>query len=119
MRCTCTHFGQGLAGSRGTTIHFLKIDVEGGDEHKIVKAVAEALGLQAVYSRRLELARQKIPETFAAIPTIGKAVAQDLANRAYDLVQTRAARHRKMFGPGSIRKLSGGCSRVQCPGALR
>ena len=68
-----------------------------GDEKKIVKAVAEAQGLQAVYSRRLELARQKIPEVFAEIPPIVKGLAQDLADRCYALAAERAARHREVF----------------------
>lgn len=72
---------------------------DSGDEKKIVKAVAESQGLQAVYSRRLELAREKVPQAFAAIPPIAKALAQDQANRCYALAAERAAAHRKVFRP--------------------
>jgi RNAse (barnase) inhibitor barstar len=70
---------------------------DGGDEKKIVKAVAESQGLQAVYSRRLELARQKVPEAFATIQPLVKALAQDLARRCYTLAAERTARHREVF----------------------
>jgi hypothetical protein len=41
-----------------------------GDEKRLVKAIGESQGLQAVFSRRLELARAKVPEAFAVIQPI-------------------------------------------------
>jgi hypothetical protein len=72
---------------------------DSGDEKKIVKAVAESQGLQAVYSRRLELAKEKVPAAFATIFPIAKAMAQDLVNRCFALATERATRHRKVFRP--------------------
>jgi hypothetical protein len=72
---------------------------DGADERKIVKAVAEAQGLQAVYSRRAELAKQKVPEAFVVILPLAKALAQDLVNRCVRLVQERANAHREVFRP--------------------
>lgn len=67
------------------------------DEKKVVKAVAESQGLASVYSRRPEVARQRIPETFAGIIPAAKALAQDLINRCFELADERAARHRALF----------------------
>jgi hypothetical protein len=69
------------------------------DEKKVVKTVAENLGLQQVYSRRAELAKQKVPEAFVAILPIAKALAQELTNRCYALAAERVARHRAVFRP--------------------
>jgi len=72
---------------------------DGGDEKKIVKAVSESQGLQAVYSRRLELAGRKVPEAFVAIVPVAKALAVGLVNRCVGLAAERADRHRAVFRP--------------------
>jgi hypothetical protein len=72
---------------------------DSGDEKRIVKAVTESQGLQAVYSRRLQLAQEKVPTAFAAIPVIVRALAQELTNRCYALAAERVARYRTVFRP--------------------
>jgi hypothetical protein len=75
------------------------VNDDSADEKKTVKAIAEAQGLQAVYSRRAELAKAKVPEAFVAILPLAKGLAQDLVNRCVGLAHERANAHRKVFRP--------------------
>jgi len=75
------------------------VNDDSGDEKRIVKAVAESQGLQAVYSRRAEVGKAKIVESFASIVPAAQAIAQDLVNRCVTLAHERANRHREVFRP--------------------
>jgi hypothetical protein len=74
-------------------------DDSNADEKRIVKAVSESQGLQSVFSRRLELAKRKVPEAFAEIPHIARGLVQNLVNRCFALAAERAARHREVLWP--------------------
>lgn len=84
-----------LAVSRKSEADALSDD--SADERATVRKISEAQGLQAVFSRRAEIARQKVPEAFAAIFPLAKTLAQDLTNRCFALADERAARHVELF----------------------
>ena len=73
------------------------VNDDSADERRTVKAIAEAQGLQAVYSRRVELAKAKVPKSFVVISYIARAIAQTLVDRCVRLAHERINAHREVF----------------------
>jgi len=73
------------------------ISDDDADEKKTVKLIAEAQGLAAVYSRRVEVAKGKVPDLFGTIVPLARSFAQELTNKCYRLARERSARHRQFF----------------------
>jgi hypothetical protein len=70
---------------------------DAGDEHQIVAKLRDSQALQAVYSRRLYLARKRAGRALAPVRAAVVELYRELDDKVTELVESRSAAHRAVF----------------------
>jgi hypothetical protein len=90
-----TDLEQKLAKAKDDEVAALTDDA--GDEHQIVAKLRDAQALQAVYSRRLHLARERAGSALAPVRAAVLELYRELDDQVTELIESRAAAHRAFF----------------------
>jgi hypothetical protein len=95
VQAAVTDLEQKLAKAKDDEVSALTDDA--GDEHQIVAKLRDAQALQAVYSRRLHLARERAGSALAPVRAALLELYTELDDKVTELVESRAAAHRAIF----------------------